>query len=68
MNGYVRMKNFVCRATLVPFRRCLKDMCGDNFMQRLSAALHGTYLGFYLRYALQEGSADVVACLPVPRA
>jgi hypothetical protein len=34
-------------------------------MQRLFAALHGT-LGSYLRDALQEGSADAVACLPVP--
>jgi hypothetical protein len=38
-----------------------------EFMQRLSAALHGT-LGSYLRDAFQEGSADAVACLPVPRA
>jgi hypothetical protein len=36
-------------------------------MQRLSAPLHGT-LGSYLRDALQEGSAPVVAYLPVPRA
>jgi hypothetical protein len=36
-------------------------------MQRLSAALHGT-LGSYLHDALQEGSADAVACLLVPRA
>jgi hypothetical protein len=36
-------------------------------MQRLSDALHG-YLGPCLRDALQEGSADAVACLPVPRA
>jgi hypothetical protein len=36
-------------------------------MQRLSDALHGT-LGFYLRDALHEGSANAVACLPVPRA
>jgi hypothetical protein len=35
-------------------------------MQRLYAALHGT-LGSYLD-ALQERSADVVACLLVPRA
>jgi hypothetical protein len=33
-------------------------------MQRLSTALHGT-LGSYLRDALQKGSADAVACLPV---
>jgi hypothetical protein len=33
----------------------------------LSAALHAT-LGYYLRDAFQEGSADAVACLPVPRA
>jgi hypothetical protein len=36
-------------------------------MLRLSAALHGT-LGSYLRDALQEGNADAVACLHVPRA
>jgi hypothetical protein len=36
-------------------------------MQRLSAFLHGT-LGSYLRDALHEGNADVVACLPIPRA
>jgi hypothetical protein len=38
-----------------------------EFMQRLSAALHGT-MGSYLRDTLQEGSVDVVACLPLPRA
>jgi hypothetical protein len=32
-------------------------------MHRRSAALHGT-LGLYLRDALQEGSADAVACVP----
>jgi hypothetical protein len=36
-----------------------------EFMQRLSAALHGTW-GSYLRDALHEGNADAVACLPVP--
>jgi hypothetical protein len=36
-------------------------------MQRLFVALHGTP-GSYLRDVLQEGSADAVACLPVPRA
>jgi hypothetical protein len=41
-------------------------MCGE-FMQRFSSTLRGT-LGSYLRDALQEGSADAVACLPVPRA
>jgi hypothetical protein len=52
--------------TYFPFRR----FCGDvrrEFMQRHSAALHGT-LGSYLRDAFQEGSADAVACLPAPRA
>jgi hypothetical protein len=38
-----------------------------EFMQRVSAARHGT-LGSYLRDAFQEGSADAVACLPFPRA
>jgi hypothetical protein len=36
-------------------------------MQRLYSTLHGT-LDSYLRDALQEGSADAPACLPVPRA
>jgi hypothetical protein len=36
-------------------------------MQRLYAALHGT-LGFYLRDALQEDSAEAMACLSVPQA
>jgi hypothetical protein len=36
-------------------------------MQRLSTALHGT-LGSYQHDAVQEGSADVVTCLLVPRA
>jgi hypothetical protein len=34
-----------------------------EFMQRLSAPLHGA-LGSYLRNALQEDIADAVACLP----
>jgi hypothetical protein len=36
-------------------------------MQRLSTAFHGT-LGSYLRDALPEGNAIVVACLLFPRA
>jgi NAD-specific glutamate dehydrogenase len=60
------MRHFVRRATYVPFRRFLGDVRRE-FMQRLSAALHGT-LSSYFRDALQEGSADAVACLPVPRA
>jgi hypothetical protein len=52
--------------TSVPFRRFWGDVRRE-FMQRLSAALHGT-LGSYLRDALHEGSVDVVACLLVPRA
>jgi hypothetical protein len=35
--------------------------------QRLSADVHGT-LGSYLRDAVQEGRADAVARLPIPRA
>jgi hypothetical protein len=63
---FVRMHHFVRRTTSIPFRRS----CGDvrrEFMQRVSAAFHGT-LGSYLRFALQEGSADALACLPVPQA
>ena len=65
-DNYVRMQRFVSRSTYVPFRRFWGDVRRE-FMQRLSAPLHGT-LGSYLRDALQEGSADAVACLPVPRA
>jgi hypothetical protein len=46
-------------------RRLLGDVPRE-FMKHLSAALHGT-LGSYLRDAFQEGSADALACLPVPR-
>jgi hypothetical protein len=55
-----RSSNYFC------FRRFLGDGRRE-FMQRVFAALHGT-LGSYLRDAFQEGSADAVACLPVPRA
>jgi NAD-specific glutamate dehydrogenase len=64
--SYVRMQHFVRRSTYVPFRRFLGDVRRE-FMQRLSAAFHGT-LGSYLRDAFQEGSADAVACVPGPRA
>jgi hypothetical protein len=62
--SYVRMQHFVRRSTYVPFRRFLGDVRRE-FMQRLSATLHGT-LGSYPRDAFQKGSADAVACLPVP--
>jgi hypothetical protein len=65
-DSYVRMQHFVRSTTYVPFWRFWGNVRRE-FMQRLYAALHGT-LGFYLRDALQEGNADAVACLPVPRA
>jgi hypothetical protein len=65
-DNYVRMQHFVRRSTYVPFRRSLGDVRRE-FMLRLYAALHGT-LSSYLRDALQEGCADAVACLHVPRA
>jgi hypothetical protein len=65
-HNYVRMQHFVRRTKYVPFRHFLGDVRRE-FMHRLSAAIHGT-LGSYLRDALQVGSADAVACLPVPRA
>jgi hypothetical protein len=65
--NYVRMLNFVVRRYhFVPFRRCLGDVRRE-FMRLFYGARHGT-LGSYLRDALQEGSADAVVCLPVPRA
>jgi hypothetical protein len=66
VKNYVRLQHFVRRSTNVPFRRFLRDVRRE-FMQRLSAALHGI-LGSYLRDALQEGNVDVVACLSAPRA
>jgi hypothetical protein len=65
-DSYVRMQHFVRRSTSVPFRRFLGDVRSE-FMQRRSAALHGT-MGSYLRDGFREGSADAVACLHVPRA
>jgi hypothetical protein len=65
-DSYVHMQHFDRRSTCVPFRRFLGDVRRE-FMQRLSAALHGT-LGSYLRDAFQEGTADAVACLPGRRA
>jgi hypothetical protein len=38
-----------------------------EFMQRLSVILYST-LASYLRDALHDGGANVVACLPAPRA
>jgi hypothetical protein len=43
-------------------------VCGEKSCNVFLHALHGATLGSYLRDALQEGSADVVACLYVPRA
>jgi hypothetical protein len=64
-NNYVRMQHFACRSTYVPLRRLLGDIVRREVLQRLFAG-HGT-LGSYLRDALQEGIADIVACLHVPR-
>jgi hypothetical protein len=64
-NSYVCMQYFIRRTTYVPFRRFWGDVRRE-LMQRLSA-LRGT-MGSYLRDALQEGSADAVACLLVPQA
>ena len=65
-HSYVRMQHFVRRTTFVPFRCFLGDVMRRKFMQRLCATLHGT-LGSYLCDGLQEGIADDVACLHVPR-
>jgi hypothetical protein len=65
-DNYVHMQHSVRRSTHVPFRRFWGDVRRE-FMQRLFAALHVT-LGSYLRDALQEGNANAVACLHVPRA
>jgi hypothetical protein len=66
--SYVRMHHFLRRtAYVVPFIQRIFGDVRREFTQRLSAALHGT-LGSYLRDAFQEGSADAMACLSVPRA
>jgi hypothetical protein len=65
-DNYVRMQHFLRRSTYVPFRMFLEDV-RRQFMQRLSPVLRGT-LGSYLGDALHEGSVDIVACLPFPRA
>jgi hypothetical protein len=57
----------VCNISFVDLIMLFSAFLGDvwrEFMQRLFVALHGT-LGSYLRDGLQEGSADIVACLPV---
>jgi hypothetical protein len=66
-HSYVRMQHFARRCTYFPFRRLLGDVRRE-FMQRLLATLHGGTMGSYLRDDFQEGGADVVACLPIPRA
>jgi hypothetical protein len=63
---YIRMQHFVRRTSYVPFRRFLGDVRRE-FMHRLFVALHGTLVS-YLRDALHEVSANVVACLHAPRA
>jgi hypothetical protein len=65
-DNYARMQYSVRRNTCVPFLRFWGDVRRE-FMQCPFAALHVT-LASYLRDAFQEGSADAVACLPVPRA
>jgi hypothetical protein len=64
--SFVRIQHFGRQTTFVPFRRFLGDVRRE-FMQRHSVDLHGT-LGSYLQDALQEDSANGVACLHVPRA
>jgi hypothetical protein len=63
---YVRMQHSVSPTTSFVFRCILRDVRRE-VIQRLFAALHGT-LGSYLRDALQEGNANAMACLLVPRA
>jgi hypothetical protein len=65
-DSYARMQHIVRRSTSVTFRRFWGDVRRE-FMQHLSAALHGT-LGSYFRDAFKEDSVDAVACLHVPRA
>jgi hypothetical protein len=60
--NYVRMQHFVCRTTYVHDQH-FWGMCGENSCNVFSCS-YGT-LGSYLRDALHECSADVVACLLV---
>jgi hypothetical protein len=63
--SYVCLKDYVRRSISIPFRHFLGDVRSE-FMHRLCVILHGT-LGSYLRDALHEGGAAVVACIPTPR-
>jgi hypothetical protein len=64
--GYALVKKNVQRSTTVHFRRSLGGVRCE-LMQRLSMFLHGS-MGSYLRDALHEGNANVVAYLPATRA
>jgi hypothetical protein len=62
----VVLTSFSCKNILIsPWR--FSGEVRREFMQSLSADFHDT-LGSYLRDALQEGNADAVAYLPIPRA
>jgi hypothetical protein len=62
----IRYISFVDELLMFPFDG-IWGYVRREFLQRLSGAPHGT-LGSCLRDAFQEGSADAVACLPIPRA
>jgi hypothetical protein len=64
MKEFIRASVYFCSFSSLP---SLAIDVRREFMHWLSAVLNGS-LGSYLRDALQEGSADDVACLPVPRA
>jgi hypothetical protein len=64
---YAIMRHFVHRSIFAPFEGFWGMNVRREFLQRLFVALHGT-LGSYFRDALQEESANVLACLLVPLA
>jgi hypothetical protein len=66
-NGYVCMQHFVRRTTLFLFG-VFGEMCGESSCNVFLKLFMVLWVPIYLRDALHAGSADVVACLPVPRA
>jgi hypothetical protein len=58
---------FVCNMSSVKVLLFLSEFVGE-YAVRVHATSFCCFMGSYLRDAMHEGSADVVACLHVPRA
>jgi hypothetical protein len=62
-DSFVRMQHFFRRYTYIPIRRF-----GERLAARIRATSFYCYAWDFGFLPLKEGSADAVACLPVPRA